>query len=69
MIQAWTGAIIEFLEANSFTWDMVRGVGVAVPGPRRSYSVLESSPNLPKSFQPSSITRISPGEPGRLMIE
>ena len=50
VIQAWTGAIIEFLEANGLTWDMVRGVGVAVPGPMRSYGVLDSSPNLPDSF-------------------
>lgn len=28
----------------------MRGVGVAIPGPRRSYGVLERGPNLPESF-------------------
>jgi glucokinase len=51
VIQAWTEAIVEFLEANSLAWDAVRGVGVAVPGPMRSYGVLDFSPNLPKSFR------------------
>src|SRR6266511_2232166 len=36
--------------ASGVTWDQVQGVGVAIPGPRRSYGVLERGPNLPESF-------------------
>jgi len=50
VIRAWIGAIGEFLEQNDLAWERVKGVGVAVPGPRRSYGVLDVSPNLPKSF-------------------
>lgn len=50
VVQGWVAAIGEYLELNGLTWGQVAGVGVAIPGPRRSYGVLESSPNLPDSF-------------------
>ena len=50
VIRAWIGAIGEFLGENGIGWKCVEGVGVAVPGPRRSYGVLDVSPNLPASF-------------------
>lgn len=50
VIRAWIGAISEFLGQNDLGWERVKGVGVAVPGPRRSYGVLDVSPNLPESF-------------------
>lgn len=50
VIRAWLDAIGEFLTDNALAWDQVRGVGVAVPGPRRSKGVLDYSPNLPDCF-------------------
>ena len=35
---------------NELAWDQVQRVAVAIPGPRRSYGVLERGPNLPESF-------------------
>lgn len=50
VVQGWVEAINDYLEQNDLTWDQVHGVGVAIPGPRRSYGVLDSGPNLPDSF-------------------
>jgi glucokinase len=50
VVQGWAAAIGEYLDQNGLTWDQVHGVGVAIPGPRRSYGVLERGPNLPESF-------------------
>lgn len=50
VVRGWVASASEFLEQNGLDWSQVRGVGVAVPGPRRSYGVLDSSPNLPASF-------------------
>ncbi|HJZ48265.1 MAG TPA: ROK family protein [Roseiflexaceae bacterium] len=50
VIEGWVAAITEYLDENGLTWDQVQGVGVAIPGPRRSYGVLERGPNLPESF-------------------
>jgi len=49
-VQGWAAAITEYLDQNGLTWDQVQGVGVAIPGPRRSRGVLERGPNLPESF-------------------
>jgi glucokinase len=50
VVQEWVEAITTYLEQNSLSWRQVQGVGVAIPGPRRSYGVLERGPNLPESF-------------------
>jgi glucokinase len=50
VVEGWAAAIAEYLGQNGLTWDQVQGVGVAIPGPRRSYGVLERGPNLPESF-------------------
>jgi glucokinase len=50
VVEGWVAAISEYLEHNRLTWDQVQGVGVAIPGPRRSYGVLDRGPNLPESF-------------------
>jgi glucokinase len=49
-VAGWVEAISAYLEQNGLAWAQVRGVGVAIPGPRRSYGVLERGPNLPESF-------------------
>ncbi|MBC8078528.1 MAG: ROK family protein, partial [Chloroflexales bacterium] len=50
VVRGWVAAISAYLEQNQLSWDQVQGVGVAIPGPRRSYGVLERGPNLPESF-------------------
>lgn len=50
VVRGWVEAIAEYLGQNDLAWDQVQGVGVAIPGPRRSYGVLERGPNLPESF-------------------
>ena len=50
VIAAWMSLIGEFLGQHGLHWDQIGGVGVAVPGPRRSYGVLDISPNMPASF-------------------
>ena len=50
VVSGWVAAIAEYLEQNELSWDQVHGVGVAIPGPRQSYGVLDRGPNLPESF-------------------
>jgi glucokinase len=50
VVRGWVEAITVYLGQNGLAWDQVQGVGVAIPGPRRSYGVLERGPNLPESF-------------------
>lgn len=51
VVEGWIQSIGAFLNQNDLAWDQVRGVGVAIPGPRRSYGVLERGSNLPASFE------------------
>jgi glucokinase len=50
-MQGWAEGVVAFLEAHGLSWAQVRGVGAAMPGPQRSYGVLERGPNLPESFE------------------
>ena len=50
VIASWAEAIDNFLDENALTWDQVRGVGLAIPGPFQRYGVLDRSANLPASF-------------------
>lgn len=50
VVGGWVDSISIYLEQNGLEWNSVRGVGIAIPGPRRSYGVLERGPNLPASF-------------------
>ncbi|NNJ09129.1 ROK family protein [Chloroflexales bacterium ZM16-3] len=50
VVSGWITSISTYLEQNGLAWEAVQGVGVAIPGPRRSYGVLERGPNLPESF-------------------
>ncbi|NJN19776.1 MAG: ROK family protein [Oscillochloris sp.] len=50
VVRGWVDAINSYLERNGLDWAQLQGVGVAIPGPRRSYGVLERGPNLPESF-------------------
>src|SRR5436305_3972130 len=50
VVRGWVEALGDYLALNGLTWDQVRGVGLAIPGPFRRYGVLERSANLPESF-------------------
>jgi glucokinase len=50
VVDGWVETITAYLDQNGLAWDQVHGVGVAIPGPRRSQGVLERGPNLPESF-------------------
>jgi glucokinase len=50
VVRGWVEGITEYLAQNGLTWEQVRGVGLAIPGPYRRYGVLDRSANLPESF-------------------
>lgn len=50
VIAGWVEGAAGFLEDNGLAWDRVSAAGLALPGPYRSYGVLEKSANLPESF-------------------
>lgn len=51
VVRSWVEAIAEFLRQNGLTWAQIRGAGLAIPGPYKSYGVLDRSANLPASFE------------------
>ena len=50
LVSTWADAITEYLAANDLSWNDVRGVGLAIPGPYERYGVFGRSPNLPATF-------------------
>lgn len=50
VVAGWIEGIERFLSAHALSWDQIKGVGLAMPGPYQSYGVLDRSPNLPPSF-------------------
>ncbi len=50
VIAGWVEGAEGFLRDNNLSWDRVAAAGLALPGPYRSYGVLEKSANLPASF-------------------
>lgn len=50
VVKGWVEGVEGFLADNKIAWSQVAGVGLALPGPYRSYGVLERSANLPLSF-------------------
>lgn len=50
VITGWANGVELFLQENNLTWEQVRGVGLAIPGPYQSYGVLDRSANLPPEF-------------------
>src|SRR5580692_6718574 len=50
VVVSWITSITEFLAENNLSWQQVRGVGLAIPGPYESYGVLGKSANLHASF-------------------
>ena len=50
VVAGWVEGVEGFLADNQLSWDQVRGVGLALPGPYLRYGVLDRSANLPASF-------------------
>ena len=50
VVHGWVQGVVGFLAQNKLTWDQVRGVGLAIPGPYQRYGVLGRTANLPASF-------------------
>lgn len=50
LVSTWADAITDYLAANNLSWNDVRGVGLAIPGPYERYGVFGRSPNLPTTF-------------------
>lgn len=50
VVAGWVEGVDGFLAENGLTWNEVRGVGLAIPGPYLSYGILDRSANLPASF-------------------
>ncbi len=51
VIAGWVEGVVGFLSDNQLSWDQVRGVGLALPGPYLRYGVLGRSANLPAAFE------------------
>jgi glucokinase len=60
VVRSWVEAITEYLGQNALTWDQVRGVGLAIPGPFRRYGVLDRSANCRRASSGSTSTRPTP---------
>jgi predicted NBD/HSP70 family sugar kinase len=50
VVKGWVQGVVGFLAENRLTWEQVRGVGLAIPGPYQRYGVLGRTANLPASF-------------------
>lgn len=50
VVRGWIAGMEVFLADNGLTWAQVGGVGLALPGPYRSYGVLGKAANFPDHF-------------------
>lgn len=50
VVRGWVEGAAGFLAEHGLTWDHVRAVGLALPGPYLSYGVMGQAANLPASF-------------------
>src|ERR1017187_6466134 len=50
VVAGWVAAVNEYLQQYGLSWQQIRGVGLAIPGPYQRYGVLGRSANLPASF-------------------
>jgi glucokinase len=50
VVGGWAAALEDYLTMHRLTWQQVRGVGLAIPGPFQRYGVFDRSPNLPETF-------------------
>lgn len=51
VVKGWIQGVTAFLAAHQLNWTNVRGIGLAIPGPYKSYGVLDRTANLPASFE------------------
>lgn len=50
VVKGWIEGVEKFLAQHKFSWDQIRGVGLAMPGPYQGYGILDRAANLPPSF-------------------
>jgi glucokinase len=50
VVRGWVEGVVGFLADNDLSWEQVRGVGLAIPGPYQRYGVLDRTANMPASF-------------------
>lgn len=50
VVRGWVDTLDDFLGQHALSWDQVKGVGLAIPGPFIRYGVLGLAANLPASF-------------------
>lgn len=50
VLAGWIDGVDKFLTENRLSWDQVKGVGLAIPGPYQACGVLDRTANLPPSF-------------------
>lgn len=50
VVASWIESINIFLQQHGLTWPQIKGVGLAIPGPYKSYGVLDAPANLPAAF-------------------
>lgn len=51
VVSGWVDGVAGFLSDNGLSWDQVRGIGLALPGPYLRFGVLGKSANLPAAFE------------------
>lgn len=51
VVDGWIDGIERFLSENSFSWDNIAGVGLAIPGPYLGPGILDRTANLPADFE------------------
>ncbi len=50
VVRAWVENATEYLTENGLAWEVVKGVGLSIPGPFQRYGVFDRTANMPESF-------------------
>jgi glucokinase len=50
VVRSWVAAVGAYLDLHKLSWNQVRGVGLAIPGPFLRYGVWGRTANLPPEF-------------------
>ena len=50
VVEGWIAGLELFMDKNALSWEQVKGVGLAMPGPYQRRGVLDVTANLPASF-------------------
>ncbi len=50
VVRGWVENATEYLTENGLAWEVVKGVGLSIPGPFQRYGVFDRTANMPESF-------------------